>query len=124
MKIKITLGQLRKYIHESLHQDSFPPGRWMANSGEPADEEDLERLSEENDAKTVESSYEENLDNVMNGLKLSLDGLEDAHPQAPDEESKAIVAGLHSDLFNAKAQARPFLMKLKSKLKASKGSIK
>ena len=100
----------------------MPPGRWMANAGEPADEEDLERLGEYDDTKIVEASYEEDLDNVMNGFKLSLDGLEDAHPQAPDEESKAIVAGLHSDLYNAKAQARPFLMKLKSKLRMAKKS--
>lgn len=62
----------------------------------------------------MEASYEEDIDGVMNGLKISLQSLEDAHPQAPDEESKAIVAGLHSDLFNAKAQARPFIQKLKS----------
>ena len=62
-----------------------------------------------------EASYDQDLDGVMGGLQTSLKSLEDAHPQAPDEESKATIAGLHSDLFNAQASARPYVRRLKSK---------
>ena len=65
----------------------------------------------------LEATYDEDIDSVMNGLKMACDALEDAHPQAPDEDSKAIVAGLHSDLFNARASARPFIQRLKTAAK-------
>ena len=44
---------LKKFILEAireleeLDQDTVPPGKWAANTGEPADEEDLERLGED-----------------------------------------------------------------------------
>ena len=69
------------------------------------------------DAGLDEGAYEQDIDDVMGGLQTSLKALEDAHPQAPDDESKAIVAGLHSDLFNAQAQARPYIRTLKAKAK-------
>lgn len=62
-----------------------------------------------------EAAYDKDLDDVMAGFQTSLKSLEDAHPQAPDEESKATIAGLHSDVFNAQAQARPYIRKLKAK---------
>lgn len=64
-----------------------------------------------------EGAYEQDIDDMMGGLQTSLKALEDAHPQAPDDESKAIVAGLHSDLFNAQAQARPYVRTLKAKIR-------
>jgi hypothetical protein len=41
-----TFSGIRQIIREALNQEAVPPGKWAANSGEPADEEDLERLGE------------------------------------------------------------------------------
>jgi hypothetical protein len=44
--MKIKVKDLRRIIREVLEEtsDTFPPGRWTADAGEPADEEDLEDL--------------------------------------------------------------------------------
>jgi len=47
--MKIALGALRKIIREMVKrtdEEAVVPGKWAANTGEPADEEDLERLGE------------------------------------------------------------------------------
>ncbi len=47
--MKIKVKDLRRIIREVLEEtsDTFPPGRWTADAGEPVDDEDLEYLGSE-----------------------------------------------------------------------------
>jgi hypothetical protein len=48
--MKITVKELRSIIHEVIAtQEAVPPGKWAANTGEPATPDDLERLGENED---------------------------------------------------------------------------
>lgn len=62
----------------------------------------------------MDPQYIADLDAVSDGLQACLKALEQAHQKAPDPVAKVVVAGVHSDLFNAAAQARGFLKKLKA----------
>lgn len=62
--MKIRLSELRgmlKYFAEvyNVDEESGVPGKWNASSGEPADEDDLQRLGEadEEDYNRVKSSF-------------------------------------------------------------------
>jgi hypothetical protein len=55
------------------------------------------------------------LDAVLNGIQAVLRSLELAHQKAPDAESKTIIAGVHSDMFNSAATARQYIRQIKSK---------
>lgn len=70
----------------------------------------VEALSE----NAVAPEYAADLDAVLTSLQASLKALEAAHQKAPDPISKTIITGVHSDLFNAAAEARGFIKKLKS----------
>jgi hypothetical protein len=48
--MKIKIGDLRRIIREAIkdiEEEAVPPNKWAANSGDPADEWDLERLGED-----------------------------------------------------------------------------
>lgn len=55
------------------------------------------------------------LDLVLNNIQATLKALESAHQKAADPESKTIIAGVHSDVFNTAATARQYIRQLKSK---------
>lgn len=42
--MKLTIRQLRRIIQESLEEQGWVPGRWYPRTGEPADDEDLDRM--------------------------------------------------------------------------------
>jgi hypothetical protein len=54
------------------------------------------------------------LDAVLQGLADTNKKVEHAHELAPQGPAKAIVAGLHSDLFNQIGEFRKYVEKLKS----------
>jgi len=60
------------------------------------------------------------LDGVLQDLYNTNKKIEKAHELAPQGPAKAIIAGLHSDLFNQAAEFRKYVEQLK-KL-ASKGA--
>ncbi len=55
------------------------------------------------------------LDAVLTGIQQVLKSLEAAHQKAPDPESKTIIAGVHSDVFNTAATARQYIRQVKAK---------
>jgi hypothetical protein len=62
----------------------------------------------------VSPEYAKDLDAILQSLQATLKAVEAAHQKAPDPTSKVILTGVHSDLFNAAAEARGFIQKLKS----------
>lgn len=42
--MKVTIKQLRRLIREAIEEQGWVPGRWMPTTGEPVDDEDLDRL--------------------------------------------------------------------------------
>ena len=42
--MKITVKQLRRIIREALEEQGWVPGKWYPGSGEPVDDEDLDRM--------------------------------------------------------------------------------
>jgi hypothetical protein len=62
------------------------------------------------------------LDIIMHDLYAINKKIEQAHKAAPDGTAKAIVAGLHSDLFNKIGEFRKYVVKLKSLVKQSQGT--
>ena len=42
--MKITVRQLRRIIREAIEEQGWPPGRWYPGSGEPIDDDDLDRM--------------------------------------------------------------------------------
>ncbi len=62
------------------------------------------------------------LDSIMMDLQTTGKKLEKAHEAAPEGTAKAIVAGLHSDLFNKAAEFRKYVEQLKGLVKKSQGS--
>jgi hypothetical protein len=42
--MKISVRQLRRIIREALEEHGWVPGRWYPSSGEPVDDEDLDRM--------------------------------------------------------------------------------
>ncbi len=74
----------------------------------------VESLLENNAAVQLSPEYTADLDAVLTGLQSMLKSLEAAHQRAPDPISKTIITGVHSDLFNAAAEARGFIKKLKT----------
>ena len=62
----------------------------------------------------MDPQYVADLDAVLTGLQSCLKGLEAAHQKAPDPVAKTVITGVHSDLFNAAAEARGFIKKLKA----------
>jgi len=58
------------------------------------------------------------LDAVLTGIQQVLKSLEAAHQKAPDPESKTIIAGVHSDVFNTAATARQYIRQVKAKTPA------
>lgn len=57
--------------------------------------------------------YRSSLDKTLDDLNASLKDLEVAHSEAPDEESKTILMGVHSDLYNQLGDVRKYIRKLK-----------
>jgi hypothetical protein len=57
--------------------------------------------------------FSELLDNVMQDLAGANKKVEQAHQLAPAGTAKAIVAGLHSDLFNKISEFRGYVAQLK-----------
>jgi hypothetical protein len=51
--MKIKLSELRRIIREEIKrgmgEEAVPPGKWAANTGEPASPWDLERLGEDDE---------------------------------------------------------------------------
>lgn len=66
------------------------------------------------------SEYEEMVDDYMDRLTDAQKFLEVLHRKTPSPEGKAIVMGLHSDLFNFIADARDWARKLKFMDKSKK----
>jgi hypothetical protein len=62
----------------------------------------------------MDPQYVADLDAVLTSLQACLKGLEAAHQKAPDPVAKTVITGVHSDLFNAAAEARGFIKKLKA----------
>ena len=62
------------------------------------------------------------LDVIMQELYATNKHLEKAHDAAPEGTAKAIVAGLHSDLFNKISEFRKYVEKLKGIVKHSQGT--
>ena len=54
------------------------------------------------------------LDDIMQSLLDTNKKIEKAHELAPSGAAKAIVAGLHSDLFNKVAEFRDYIKQLKA----------
>jgi len=67
-----------------------------------------------------EGRYEDILDSVLRDLYDTNKKLERAHQLAPSGPSKAIVMGLHSDLFNKAAEFRKYVAQLKAMAKKEK----
>lgn len=59
-------------------------------------------------------TYQTSLDATLDHLNASLKDLESAHEEAPDEEAKAILMGVHSDLYNQLGDVRKYIRKLKN----------
>lgn len=90
--MKVTVGQLRRIIREvrvGLSEDS----RASASS-------------QQADFGTV-------LDSILQDLYNTNKKVEKAHELAPQGPAKAIVAGIHSDLFNKVAEIRKYAEQLK-----------
>ncbi len=76
--------------------------------------EALTQTSVQTPSVQLSPEYTADLDAVLTGLQAMLRSLEAAHQKAPDPISKTIITGVHSDLFNAAAEARGFIKKLKT----------
>lgn len=63
------------------------------------------------------------LDVIMQDLANTNKKLEKAHEVAPQGTAKAIVAGLHSDLFNKIAEFRKYVEQMKGLIKKGKGAL-
>jgi hypothetical protein len=63
----------------------------------------------------VGGEYQSNLDKVLGQLKQADNSLIAAHNDAPQGEARAIIAGLHQDLFQMMHDFRGYIQKLKSK---------
>lgn len=74
----------------------------------------IEAVTQQATPAPLDPQYIADLDAVSDGLQTCLKALEQAHQKAPDPVAKVVVAGVHSDLFNAAAQARGFIKKLKA----------
>lgn len=76
MSVKIRISQLRALVREALEEAVASP------------------------------ELAADLDSALQGLQPVLKALEAAHQKAPTPESKVIIAGVHSDIFNAGAYIR------------------
>lgn len=65
----------------------------------------------------TELSFSKVLDSIMQDLTGTGKKIEKAHELAPAGQAKAIVAGLHSDLFNKAAEFRKYIEQLKNMTK-------
>ena len=63
------------------------------------------------------SDFSQVLDNILQDLQNTNKKVEKAHELAPQGPAKAIVAGLHSDLFNQVAEFRKYVEQLKAMVK-------
>lgn len=61
------------------------------------------------------SGIKDDLDDVLTSVGAAIKSLETAHGKVEDPESRAIVAGMHSDLFNARAALRPHVHRVLAK---------
>jgi hypothetical protein len=99
--VKTTVSQLRKLIREE--REYTRALNELFGIGEKAD-------------------FGKMLDSVMVDLQNTNKKLEKAHQVAPQGTARAIVAGLHSDLFNKIAEFRKYVEKLKGLIQDSHGS--
>lgn len=91
--MKVTLGQLRSLIREEVSINEL--------FGKP-------------------SSFAGVLDSIVNdlyGVTKKVEKAQKAHELAPGGAAKAIVTGLHSDLFNQVAEFRKYVERLKGMAK-------
>lgn len=87
--MKVTVGQFRSLVREQLQLELF---------GKPAD-------------------FASVLDSIVSDLYGVTKKVEKAHELAPQGPAKAIVTGLHSDLFNQVAEFRKYVEQLKGLVK-------
>jgi len=88
--MRITVGQLKKLIKEEREYAAA-----------------IQELLGEN------SEFGSILDSVLSDLGATNKKIEKAHEIAPQGPARAIIAGLHSDLFNKVAEFRKYIAQLK-----------
>lgn len=96
--MRATVGQIRRLIREEAQRQS------TVN----------ELFGKKADLGSV-------LDDVLQDLLDANKKVEKAHELAPQGPAKAIVAGLHSDLFNKASEFRKYVEQLKALVKKGSG---
>ena len=69
-------------------------------------------------------NFESVLDAIMTDLQSLNKKIEKAHELAPAGAAKAIVTGIHSDIFNKSAEIRKYVEQLKGLAQKSQQSMK
>ncbi len=88
--VKVKVGDLRKVIRE-----------------------EAEYTEAMNELFGKKADFGSMMDNIMQDLQNTTKKIEKAHQAAPQGAAKAIVAGLHSDLFNKISEFRKYVEQLK-----------
>lgn len=57
--------------------------------------------------------FQKNLDEILVSMQSVLKKIENAYVSASDPNSKVLLAGIHSDVFNVAATSRDFIRKMK-----------
>jgi hypothetical protein len=102
--VRTTLGELRKLVREERE--------YVRTGVRPP--KDVAAL---NELFGSTPDFSKLLDGVMDDLNHAGKKVEKAHELAPAGNAKAIVAGLHSDLFNKVAEFRKYVEQLKGMAK-------
>jgi len=97
--VKTTIGELRRLIRE---------------------EREYAEALQELFGKKVD--FGGKLDQIVQNLYNINKEVEEAHKLAPQGPAKAIVAGIHSDLFNKVAEIRKYVEQLKGMAKGGGGN--
>jgi hypothetical protein len=94
--VKTTIGELRKLVREERERAGFL-----------------------NELFGSRPDFSALLDSVMQDLSDASKKVEKAHGLAPEGTARAIVAGLHSDLFNKTSEFRKHIEQLKGIVRKS-----
>lgn len=109
--MRITSGELRRIIREAAGRPERPTTLTLGQLRELVQEEHAytQALAETGS----EADFGSVLDTILQDLYNTNKKVEKAHQLAPGGTAKAIVAGIHSDLFNKVSEFRKYVQQLK-----------